>query len=198
LQTTTQKNALTKGLQEYGKLNETIFILKYLQEPEYQKKITIQLNKGEALHALRRNIFIANKGKIRHRTQVDQLNQAMCLNLVVNAITVRNTVYMQAAIEQLKSGGYGVKDEDIKELSPARSEHINLYGKYYFNVEEGLKRVTGIEKAGKQSSLEVGLSSFKQDSKILSICHRFPSYAKSVKHGFSPITAIMYILGFTV
>ncbi len=33
-----------------------------------------------------------------------------------------------------------VKDEDIKELSPARSEHINMYGRYYFNVEEGLKR----------------------------------------------------------
>lgn len=140
LQAPQQKNALTKALQEYGKLNETIFILKYLQEPEYQKKIKLQLNKGEALHALRRDVFIANEGKIRHRTQEDQLNQAMCLNLVVNAITVWNTVYMQAAIEQLKSEGYEVKDEDIKELSPARSEHINMFGRYYFNVEEGLKR----------------------------------------------------------
>lgn len=140
LQAPQQKNALTKALQEYGKLNETIFILRYLQEPEYQKKIKLQLNKGEALHALRRDVFIANEGKIRHRTHEDQLNQAACLNLVVNAITIWNTVYMQAAIEQLKSEGYEVKDEDIKELSPARSEHINMYGKYYFNVEEGLKR----------------------------------------------------------
>lgn len=140
LQAPQQKNALTKALQEYGKLNETIFILKYLQDPKYQKKITIQLNKGEALHALRQAVFIANEGKIRKRTHEEQLNQAACLNLVVNAITIWNTVYMQAAIEQLKSEGYEVKDEDIKELSPARSEHINMYGKYYFNVEEGLKR----------------------------------------------------------
>jgi TnpA family transposase len=46
LQVPQQKKALTKALQEYGKLNETIFILKYLQTPEYQKKIRIQLNKG--------------------------------------------------------------------------------------------------------------------------------------------------------
>jgi TnpA family transposase len=46
LQAPQQKKALTKALQEYGKLNETIFILKYLQTPEYQKKIRIQLNKG--------------------------------------------------------------------------------------------------------------------------------------------------------
>ncbi|CAN5445908.1 hypothetical protein BH10ACI1_BH10ACI1_08530 [soil metagenome] len=140
LQSSLQKNALTKALQEYGKLNETIFILKYLQSPEYQKKITVQLNKGEALHALRRDVFIANEGKIRKRNHEDQLNQAACLNLVVNAITVWNTVYMTAALEQLKSEGYEINENDVKNLSPARSEHINMYGKYYFNIEEGLKR----------------------------------------------------------
>lgn len=140
LQSPQQKNALTKAMQEYGKLNETIFILKYLQDPKYQKKITVQLNKGEALHALRRDVFIANEGKIRKRNQEDQLNQAACLNLVVNAITVWNTVYMQAALDQLKSEGYEINEDDVKNLSPARSEHINMYGKYYFNVEEGLKR----------------------------------------------------------
>jgi TnpA family transposase len=140
LQSPLQKNALTKAIQEYGKLNETIFILKYLQSPEYQKKITVQLNKGEAIHALRRDVFIANEGKIRKRNQEDQLNQAACLNLVVNAITVWNTVYLQAALDQLKSEGYEIKEEDVKNLSPARSEHINMYGKYYFNIEEELQR----------------------------------------------------------
>ena len=131
---------MTKALQEWGKLNETIFILKYLQDPEYQKKITVQLNKGEALHALRRGVFIANEGKIRKRNQEDQLNQAASLNLVVNAITIWNTVYMQAALEELKNEGYEINEDDIKNLSPARSEHINMYGRFYFNVEEGLKR----------------------------------------------------------
>jgi TnpA family transposase len=140
LQLPKQKNALTKALQEWGKLNETIFILKYLQKPEYQKKIRVQLNKGEALHALRRDLSIANEGKIRKRNHEDQLNQAACLNLVVNVITVWNTVYMQAALEQLKNEGYEINEDDIRHLSPARSEHINMYGRYYFNVEEGLKR----------------------------------------------------------
>lgn len=102
----------------------------------------MQLNKGEALHALRRDVFIANQGKIRKRHQEDQLNQAACLNLVVNAITVWNTVYMQAVLDQLRSEGCEIDEEDVKNLSPARSEHINMYGKYYFNfnTEEELKR----------------------------------------------------------
>ncbi len=106
LQPAPQKNALTKALQEYGRLNETIFILKYLQSPEYQKKITVQLNQGEALRALRRDIFIANEGRIRKRHHEDQLNQAACLNLVVNAVTIWNTVYMQA-VKLLDYGGVG-------------------------------------------------------------------------------------------
>jgi hypothetical protein len=33
-----------------------------------------------------------------------------------------------------------VNEEDIARLSPARFEHINPYGKYRFEVEEGLSR----------------------------------------------------------
>ena len=87
-----------------------------------------------------RYAFIANEGKIRQRTQENQLNQANCLNLVVNAIMVWNTVYIQAVLDQLRNEGYELNEDDIKHLSPARSEQINMYGKYYFNVEEGLKR----------------------------------------------------------
>lgn len=140
LMSTLEKNSLTKALEEWGKLNETIFMLKYILDPKYQKKITVQLNKGEALHALRRNIFVANQGKIRKRIHEDQLNQAACLNLVVNAVVIWNTVYIQAVLNQLKAEGYEIDENDIRNLSPARSEHINMYGRYYFNVEEGLSR----------------------------------------------------------
>jgi TnpA family transposase len=140
LQSFQRQNALTKALQEYGRLQKTIFILKYLQSPEYQKKITAQLNKGEAMHALRNFLFVANERQIRKRDPEDQLNQAACLNLVVNAVAVWNTIYMQAALEQLKKEGHEINEKDVEHLSPARSEHINVYGKYYFNVEEGFRR----------------------------------------------------------
>ena len=140
LQSYPRQNALMRALQEYGRIQKTIFILKYLQSPDYQKRIVRQLNKGEAIHALRNFLFVANERQIRKRHQESQLNQAACLNLVTNAVTLWNTVYLQAALEQLKREGYQVKDEDVEHLSPARSEHINVYGRYYFNVEEGLQR----------------------------------------------------------
>jgi rRNA maturation protein Nop10 len=47
---------------------------------------------------------------------------------------------MAAVLDQLKAEGYQVQESDMVHLSPARFEHINPYGKYRFNVEEGLTR----------------------------------------------------------
>jgi TnpA family transposase len=137
-----KQNTLVKSLQEYGRLIKTIFILRYLSSEEFRRQINLQLNKGEALHALRRYLFVANEAQIRKRHPEDQLNQAACLNLVTNAVIVWNTVYMWAVMEQLKKEGRQVEEADVKHLSPARYEHLNVFGKYSFPVKEELSRKT--------------------------------------------------------
>ena len=137
-----KQNTLVKSLQEYGRLIKTNFILRYLSSEEYRRQIGQQLNKGEALHALRRYLFVANEGQIRKRHPEDQLNQAACLNLVTNAVIVWNTVYLWEAIAQLKREGHRVEEADVRHLSPARYEHLNVFGKYSFPVGEELSRKT--------------------------------------------------------
>lgn len=100
----------------------------------------IERKRSKPLLRITKFLFVAGGRQICKRNHEHQLNQAACLNLVVNAITVWNTVYMQAALEQLKNEGYEIKEDDVKGLSPARSEHINTYGKYYFDIEEELRR----------------------------------------------------------
>jgi hypothetical protein len=46
-----------------------------------------------------------------------------------------NTVYKSAALEHLRAEGHRVTDEDVFHLSPARSEHINPYGRYHFDPD---------------------------------------------------------------
>jgi len=140
LQSFPRQNVLARALQEYGRLVKTLFILRYLESEAYRRQINIQLNKGEALHALRRFIFFANQGKLRWHHHEDQANQASCLNLVTNAVVTWNTVYMTAVIEQLKTEGAIVQEEDFVHLSPARYEHVNPYGKYQFVLAEELSR----------------------------------------------------------
>jgi TnpA family transposase len=133
LQAYPRRNALALALQEYGRLIKTLFILRYLEDEAYRRRINAQL-KGEALHALREFLFFANKGTIRRKQEEEQTNQAGCLHLLTNAVIAWNTVYMAAAIEQLRAEGYPVREEDIAHLSPARFEHLNPYGKYLFDL----------------------------------------------------------------
>lgn len=50
------------------------------------------------------------------------------------------SAFVTRYLDQLKTEGYEFSEDDVKHLSPARSDYINVYGRYYFNIEEGLKR----------------------------------------------------------
>ena|ERR1700752_2568194 len=84
--------------------------------------------------------MIANKGQLRRKRGEDLVNQASCLNLVTNAVIVWNTVYMTEAVAQLKRAGYPVNESDLAHIWPSRYEHINVYGRYHFNIEEARRR----------------------------------------------------------
>jgi hypothetical protein len=140
LQAYPQKNALALVLQEYGRLVRTLHILRWYANQEDRRRILRQLNKGEALHDLRAYLFIANKGQLRRRRGEELSHQASCLNLVTNAVITWNTVYMTAVVEQLKQEGYPMQESDLAHIWPTRHNHINVYGKYHFNIEEARGR----------------------------------------------------------
>jgi hypothetical protein len=49
-----------------------------------------------------------------------------------------NTIYMEAALKQLRQNGHPVQDEDLARASPLIHNHINLLGRYWFAVPEAV------------------------------------------------------------
>lgn len=133
-----RQHKLTQMLVEYGRLIRSTFIPFYLDDQANRRRILVQLNKGEEVHGLREFLFFDNKGQIRKQQPDDLVNLAGCLNLVSNAVIVWNTVYMQAAIEELKERGHSINEADFVHLSPVRFKHINRYGKFRFDVGDDL------------------------------------------------------------
>lgn len=154
LQSQHRQGIITKALKEYGKLTKSIYIPKYICREEQQRRVSLQINKGEALHSLRRWLMFANEGQIRKSQLQDQANQASALTLVTNAIIVWNTRYMQAVIDQLRSEGYDVAEEDLKHISPCRFEHINKHGKLNFDVKREWSR-TKLRRLRKPGNSEI-------------------------------------------
>jgi hypothetical protein len=69
-----------------------------------------------------------------------QQDQLGALGLVLNMIVLWNTLYMEAALAQLREEGYPVSDEDVRRLSPLLHEHINMLGRYSFLMSEAIAK----------------------------------------------------------
>lgn len=63
-------------------------------------------------------------------------DQIGALGLVLNAVLLFNARYMDAAVNQLRTDGFDVRDEDVARLSPFVRQHINMLGRYSFKLPE--------------------------------------------------------------
>jgi hypothetical protein len=76
--------------------------------------------------------------QLRQRYREGQEDQLGALGLVVNALILWNTRYMDAALSHLKSRGFEPQPEDLARLSPLRSRHFNVLGRYRFTVSDSV------------------------------------------------------------
>jgi hypothetical protein len=121
-----------------NRLERTLFTLDWLQDPELRRRSHVGLNKGEQQNSLRRAVFFNRLGEIRDRSYENQRYRASGLNLLVAAIILWNTVYLQRAVDHLRKQGIEPGPDDLEHLSPLGWEHINLTGDYAWETEESL------------------------------------------------------------
>jgi TnpA family transposase len=133
-----RQNALAAALKEYGAMRRTIYACRYLTDPDYRRKISRQLNKGESIHALKRDLTYAHEGAFRARHLEAQTEQAWCLTLATNAVIAWTTEYYGLAVDQMRRTGRRVDDDVLAHISPAHSENINFFGAIEVDVDAEL------------------------------------------------------------
>lgn len=141
LSASSRQNALAAALKEYGAIRRTIYAAKYLSDEGYRRKIARQLNKGESLHSLRRQLHYAREGKVTRRQPEQQTEQAWCLTVVTNAVVCWHTEYMGLAVGELCAAGREVDAEVLAHISPARSSSVNYYGSITVDYERELAQL---------------------------------------------------------
>ena len=127
---------LGDAIAHYGRIAKTLHILRLADEPTYRRKIKVQANLQEGRHALARKISHGKAGQLYQRYQDGMEDQIGALGLVLNALVLFNTRYMDAAVGQLRADGFDVRDEDVARLSPFVRHHINMLGRYSFQLPD--------------------------------------------------------------
>ena len=130
-----RQNGVAAALRELGRLERTLATLNWLEDPELRRGASRELNKGESRNSLARAVFIHRLGEIRDRTYENQQHRASGLNLLVTAIILWNTRYLERAIASLREVEE-VPDQLLIHLSPLGWEHVNLTGDYVWAAPE--------------------------------------------------------------
>lgn len=125
-------SGLAKAIADLGRIPKTIYLLNYIDDEVYRRRILTQLNRGEGRHAVARAICHGRRGEIRKRYREGQEDQLSALGLVTNAVVLWNTLYTEVALKQLKADGFQAKGENLGRLSPLKHKHINVLGRYSF------------------------------------------------------------------
>ncbi len=63
-------------------------------------------------------------------------DQLGALGLVLNSVVLWNTVYIDAALDQLRAQGRPVAEDKVARLSPFVQYHLNFHGKYSLLLPE--------------------------------------------------------------
>ena len=134
LQVKERPTTLARALAELGRIVKTLHLLGYVDSEEKRRRILIQLNRQEFRHRLARRVCHGERGEIRKAYRQEQEEQLGALGLTLNAIALWNSIYIQAAIEQLTREGWTISEADIARISPLAFKHINFLGRYAFDL----------------------------------------------------------------
>ncbi len=128
-----RQNQIDIALQEIGKIERTLFMLDWLENPSLRRRCQAGLNKSEQRHALTQAICTFRQGRIIDRSHEAQQYRASGLNLVIAAIVYWNSTYMADAVTHLRSAGTAVPDELMAHTSPVGWEHIAFSGDFLWD-----------------------------------------------------------------
>ncbi|VWD64204.1 transposase Tn3 family protein [Burkholderia lata] len=128
------KNKLYFAFRELGRVIRTLFLLKYLNDPELRRTIHAQTNKSEQFNDFAQWLMFGSEGVIAENVRREQRKIIKYNQLVANMVILYNVQWMSRRLKELQAKGHPIDAEVLKSLSPYRREHINRLGDYLLDL----------------------------------------------------------------
>ncbi|MGL4912203.1 MAG: Tn3 family transposase [Romboutsia sp.] len=135
-------NGVAKGLKEIGRILKTKYIIDYYTDETLRKEVQKMLNKGEAINSVARLIFFGKQGRLNESKIERQLEKVSCLNILLSALIIWNSRYLEKVYKEIKNEPWFDEDE-FKRVSPLGTQHVNFLGRYIFE-ESNISTTDGL------------------------------------------------------
>ena len=133
-----------------------VFLADYFVNDSFRRELLRVLNRGEAVNALKRAIYIGRVAGYQAKREDEMQAVADALSLLANIVMAWNTAQMQAVVDgwnnrrrvargQLQR----IPNELIGRIAPTRIEGINLRGVFRFPIERFATQILPSDSATK-------------------------------------------------
>ena len=130
-----RKNRLYLAAQEVGRVQRTIYLLRWISDLSLRSGVTAGTNGVEGYHALTKWLEFGVEGVIQENDPDEQQKRIRYLGLLAASLIYWNVVEMTRAISELVAQGYPVEKADLSYLSPFVTRHIKRFGDYTIHTD---------------------------------------------------------------
>ena len=131
-----RKNKLYFAFRELGRVIRTIFLMRYINEPDLRQTIHAETNKAEEFHEFAGWAFFGGQGIMAENVRHEQVKVVKYNHLVANMLILANVHRMTAVLKKMQEQGvFEITPELLARLSPYRTIHINRFGDYIMDLE---------------------------------------------------------------
>jgi len=131
--TYTQPNPTRRAIFEFDTLIRSIYTLRYLRDPQLQRKVHRSQNRIESYHQLRSVIAqIGGKKELTGRTDIEIEISNQCARLIANAIIYYNSAILSRLLIRYEESQNAKALDMIQKISPAAWRHVHMNGHYTF------------------------------------------------------------------
>jgi TnpA family transposase len=133
LGTYNRRNLLYRAFRELGRVERTLFLLRFFSTTETRRVIRAETTKIEAFNDFLDWVSFGSP-VIKSGDPVEQEKQLKYASLVANAIMLSNVADMTTVLSEMAADGHLVTPDLVASLSPYTRTHILRFGQYALDM----------------------------------------------------------------
>ena len=136
-----RKNKLYFAFRELGRVERSIFLLNYINDPEMRRMIQAATCKSEEFNQFIGWIRFGGGGVISDNMRPNQRKIIRFNHLLANMLIFHTVVYQTKGINKLRAAGIEISDEILPGISPYWTEHLNRFGTFHLDMHKMMPEI---------------------------------------------------------
>ncbi|MEC5384040.1 Tn3 family transposase, partial [Aurantimonas sp. C2-6-R+9] len=130
-----RKNRLYQAFRELGRVECTLFLLRFISDPQTRRTIRAETTKIESYNDFLDWISFGG-AVVKSADPVEQEKQIKYASLVANAIMLSNVADLTTVLTGMADDDHPVTPDLVAAISPYTREHIRRFGRYVLDMDD--------------------------------------------------------------